>query len=387
MMIGLCVCSTLSSVSAKTYLMPTQGDNIIGRVLNLTSKESDTLVDIARNYNLGFTDITAANITVDPWLPGEETPLVIPTHFILPNAPYEGIVINLAEMRLYYFPPKSPHHSATVMTYPIGIGREGHSTPLGVTKITAKISDPSWTVPPGLRAEKRAEGIELPRVMPPGPDNPLGRYAMSLGIPKYLIHGTNQPFGIGRRVSYGCIRLYPEDIAELVKAVPTGTRVTIVDQPYKIGRRYGTFYVEAHQPLMKSDRGNDFFEPLLNSVDSATRAAVKHNRQRITEIMSDHSGLPVSFAAREENNLNGKGWFIQVGAYTKRVNVRSAQEQLQANNRPSHASLGKDGYCRVLAGPYAERRDAVAEAEEMGVEALILAPTSPHVKAIVSCAL
>jgi hypothetical protein len=156
-----------------------------------------------------------------------------------------GIVINLAALRMYYFPPRKPGELQTVVTHPIGIGRVGWSTPLGATKVTSKRENPVWHPPASVRKEHAADGDPLPARVPAGPDNPLGKYAMNLGWPSYLIHGTNQPYGVGIRASHGCIRMYPEDIAALYDDIPVGTKVTVVNQPMLYGRRGDQIYLQS----------------------------------------------------------------------------------------------------------------------------------------------
>ncbi len=220
-------------------------DDIIGRMGTYLTKYEDTLLDVARANNLGFVEVRAANPGIDPWLPGADARIVLPTAHLLPNAPREGIVINLSEMRLYFFAePGTPPE-----TFPIGIGREGWSTPTGTSRIVRKTESPSWYPPASIRAERP----ELPAVVEPGEDNPLGSHALYLDWPAYLIHGTNRPWGIGRRVSSGCIRLYPEDIINLFARVPVNTPVTVVDQPVKLGWISGDIYLEAHPTQQQSD--------------------------------------------------------------------------------------------------------------------------------------
>ena len=187
----------------------------------------DTLIHLARNNGLGFVELRAANPTLDPWIPGAGARITLPKKHLLPDAPRKGLVINLSEMRIYYF--KNPGEQP--LTYPISIGREGLQTPKGTTSIVRKKEGPTWRP----TARMREEDPELPASVPPGPDNPLGTHAMYLGWSQYLIHGTNKPFGIGRRVSSGCMRMYPEDIVKLFPMVPVGTKVTVVDQPVKVG--------------------------------------------------------------------------------------------------------------------------------------------------------
>lgn len=228
-------------------------NDVVGQVQVLLAKDEDTLPQIARRFNLGYEEIVSANPGVDPWLPGEGTEITLPTQFILPSGPRQGIVLNLASMRLFYFPEPQAGEPAEVITHPIGIGRVGWSTPVGETSILAKARDPVWYVPASVRKEHLEAGDPLPPVVQPGPDNPLGRFAMRLGIPGYLIHGTNKPFGVGMRVSHGCIRLYPEDISRLFDRVPKGTTVRIVNEPYQVGWLDGQLYLEAHTPLEDDD--------------------------------------------------------------------------------------------------------------------------------------
>ena len=233
------------TASAVTFPMPEEGNDVVGETFKYQTRYEDTFSDVGRFYDIGYREMQDANPGVDPWVPGDGTEIVIPQKYILPPGPRTGIVINLAELRLYYFPPGRNE----VITHPLGIGREGWSTPVGTTGIIGKKKGPSWTPPDSILKEHAAEGRPLPKVVPPGPDNPLGGYAMYLGIKGYLMHGTNKPYGVGMRVSHGCIRLYPEDIEELFQQVPIGTPVRIINQPYKAGWLNGELYVEAHHPL------------------------------------------------------------------------------------------------------------------------------------------
>ena len=219
--------------------------DMVGELRRIVTAYEDTLLDIARDNGLGYIEMIAANRGVDPWVPGENTPIVLPTAHILPDAERRGLVVNLAEHRLYYFdrPGTEP------ATFPLGVGMKGWSTPLGTTEIVRKKEKPTWYPPESIRAEKP----NLPKAVPPGPANPLGSHALYFGWPSYLIHGTNQPLGIGRRVSHGCIRLYPEDIARLFEIVPVGTPVQIIDQAVKIGWSNGELYIEAHPEAHQAD--------------------------------------------------------------------------------------------------------------------------------------
>jgi len=212
-----------------------RGD-LLGSVQTYTAKHEDTLLDLARDNELGFVEIVAANQGTDPWIPGDGTEIVLPTGHLLPDAPREGVIINLAEHRLYFFAEDG------IQTYAIGVGRDGWDTPLGTTKITRKTKDPIWYPPKSIR-EKHPH---LPKVVRAGPNNPLGQHALYFDWPTYLVHGTNMPWGVGRRVSHGCIRLYPESIEKLFGEVPLGTTVQVINQPIKIGRSGGELYMEVH---------------------------------------------------------------------------------------------------------------------------------------------
>ncbi|MCH2668860.1 MAG: L,D-transpeptidase family protein [Gammaproteobacteria bacterium] len=235
---------SLSAAELKLYA----DSDVVGEPQIIHAEYEDTFIKLARRYNLGYEERVQANPSVDPWLPGEGTKVVLPTHFVLPKVPRQGIVINLPELRLYYYPDGE---SGRVITHPISIGRMEWGTPLGRSEIVSKAHNPTWYPPESIREEHAAQNRPLPKVVPPGPDNPLGKHAMRLSLPGYLIHGTNKPSGLGMRVTHGCIRMFPEDIEALFENVPIGTPVRIVDQPYKIGWTNDGFYLEAHPPLEK----------------------------------------------------------------------------------------------------------------------------------------
>jgi len=231
------------AVSRSEFLI--QGD-LIGASESYVVQKEDTLYDLARTFKVGLVELMAANPGVDAWVPEPQSIIVIPAGHVLPVEPSlrRGIVINLPELRLYYF-----SGDGRVFTYPLGIGREGWQTPLGTTSITAKRKDPVWVPPPSIRAENPG----LPVQIPAGPDNPLGAYAMNLGWPHYTIHGTDKPDGIGMRSSHGCIRMYPEDIEELFALVKQGTPVRVVDRPYKLGTSNAELYLEASPTQEQTD--------------------------------------------------------------------------------------------------------------------------------------
>ena len=259
---------TASAAQATVYPLPPSGTDVIGQVKVMYATRDDTLLDIARRYSLGYDEMVHANPGVDRWAPGEGTPIVLPTRYILPDTPREGIVLNIAEMRVYYYPKANAGEEQVVHTYPVSIGRMDWKTPMGLTKVVAKEVDPAWRPPASIKAEHAAEGDILPDVVPGGPDNPLGRYAMRLGVPGYLIHSTNKPFGIGMRVTHGCVRMYPEDIERLFGMVSVGTSVRLIDQPVKVGRLNGQLMVESHAPLEEDNL------PIKVTLEQAQQAVI-----------------------------------------------------------------------------------------------------------------
>jgi L,D-transpeptidase ErfK/SrfK len=224
---------------------------------------------------------------------------VLPTRYILPDTPREGLVLNIAELRLYYYPKAGVDGERVVYTYPVSIGRMDWKTPLGITRVTGKETDPAWRPPASIKAEHAAQGDILPDVVPGGPDNPLGRHALRLALPSYLIHGTNRPHGIGMRVTHGCVRMYPEDIEGLFGMVPVGTPVRLIDQPVKVGRINGHWLVEAHEPLEEDNI------PIKVTLEQASRAVIAKtgpdmpgvDQAALEAAIEQVSGIPVSIAA------------------------------------------------------------------------------------------
>ncbi|NQD96438.1 L,D-transpeptidase family protein, partial [Pseudomonas sp. CrR25] len=209
----------MGSAHAMELPLPPPGDDVVGQVQVVKAKYEDTFADLGVANDLGYLEMIAANPGVDAWLPGEGTEVILPTRFILPPGPREGIVINLAEYRMYYF----PKGQNVVHTFPLGIGREGWSSPVADARITAKTPNPGWSPPKSILEEHAADGDPLPAYVPPGPDNPLGPYKMALSVPGYLIHGTNKKFGIGMRVSHGCFRMLNHNVLQLADMAPVGT--------------------------------------------------------------------------------------------------------------------------------------------------------------------
>jgi len=230
---------------AARYLMPSEDAPRVGETLVMRSKYEDTLATMAQRYGLGYRELVDANPGVDPWLPGEGTPIVLPMEYLLPPVSRDGVVLNLPEFRLYYF----PKGGAELITFPIGIGRSSYPTPRTDTKIVTRVQNPTWYPGENARREYASEGRPLPVSVPAGPDNPMGSLALVLGIKSYFIHGTNKPFGVGQQASFGCVRLYPADIEDLGSAVPNGTRVRIIDVPTKVAWVNGELYLEVHKKL------------------------------------------------------------------------------------------------------------------------------------------
>lgn len=261
------------------------------------ARKGDTLIELARRYRLGYVELAAANPGVDPWQPPEGAPLVIPTVRLLPRGRREGLLVNLADMRLYHFPGDGQPHAH----YPIGIGREGYLTPRGTTRVVRKAADPVWRPPASVRAEKP----ELPPVVPPGPDNPLGSHALYLAWPSYLIHGTNIPWSIGRHASNGCVRLYPEHIPLLYAAVPVGTRVEVVHEPVKLGWIGEELYLEAHPSMRQADEIEDWrgFTPevpkgiMRRIAREAGKAAGRIDWERAKQAVLERRGYAVRLTA------------------------------------------------------------------------------------------
>jgi L,D-transpeptidase ErfK/SrfK len=259
--------------AADEFALPPEGSDVIGETITTQAEAEDTLLDVARRFGLGYEEITNANPGVDPWLPGAGTVVVVPKQRLLPRAPRSGIVINLPEHRLYWYPPVQAGQPPAVWTFPVSIGKMDWNTPLGRTTIVSKAKDAPWIPPKSVREEHAKRGEFLPEVVPGGPDNPMGRHKMALGIPggAYLIHGTNRPAGIGMQVTHGCMRLYPEDIEALYGMVPIGTPVTIVNQPYKWGWHGGELLIEVHPPLKEDAVAPPSLTDLTRLIVEATR--------------------------------------------------------------------------------------------------------------------
>jgi L,D-transpeptidase ErfK/SrfK len=287
---------------------------LLGSVQVLFTRDENTFVAIARRYNVGFEELKLANPGIDPWLPGEGTPVYLPTLAIVPPVARDGIVLNLPSMRLLYFVEETaaaadPEAQAgvdavatrRVTSHPIGIGRQGWATPIGEATVTGKARDPVWYPPASVRAEHAGAGDPLPSIVQPGPDNPLGAFAMGLSMPGYLIHGTNKPAGVGMRVSHGCIRLYPEDIEVLFDRVPSGTPVRIIDEPALAGWRDGELYLEVHAPLAEDERDLAALagEAIAAAFERAGVEPAAVDAERIARIVTERRGIPFPILSTE----------------------------------------------------------------------------------------
>jgi len=289
---------------AAEYLIPDNGDNVIGTNTTAIATREDTLLDIGQRHGVGYEEIIAANPGVDPWLPGAGKEILIPSRYILPDAPRSGVVVNLPEHRLYYYPPVKQGERPVVRTYPISTGKMDWKTPLGTTRIVSKQEKPNWYPPASVLAEHEAKGDPLPKVVPPGPDNPLGEHVLRLALPggAYLIHGTNRPAGVGMQVTHGCIRMFPEDIAELYGLVPVNTKVNLIDQPTKIGWLRGTMYVERHALLEgANDPGPGEYGMVQTSVAAAAEGRpVEIDWDAVSYAFGLQNGVPAPVSSPKE---------------------------------------------------------------------------------------
>lgn len=295
--IGICFSG---NTYALVFTLPPQDSDIVGKIQEITTVSGDNFHTIGRRYDVGYYELIEANPDISPESIPEGTHVVIPTRFILPNAPRQGIIVNLPELRLYYFPPGENQ----VWTYPIGIGRQGWLTPTCTTTIISKKEKPTWIVPKSIQADRAKQGVKLPDKVLPGPENPLGDYALRLGLVTYLIHGTNDPDGVGRRSSAGCIRMFPEDVKELFKPVKVGTPVRIMNDSYKLGWHYKKLYLETHLPLQEQKA--EFDSDLTPMVQAIMTAAHENketvNWDRVDEAVECQSGLPLCISKSVDAN-------------------------------------------------------------------------------------
>jgi L,D-transpeptidase ErfK/SrfK len=300
-------------IDSNTFTLTSEAQTVIGEPQIVLAGAEDTFSDLARTYGLGYDELVAANPGVDPWLPGEGTAVLLPTQYILPAAPQRGVILNIATKRLFYYPAPADGELQQVLTFPIGIGRVGWETPLGETTVIAKAKDPSWWVPASVRREHAELGDPLPSVVPPGPDNPLGTRVLKLDMPGYLIHGTNQPYGVGMRVSHGCVRLYPENIEFLYTLVDVGDVVTIMNEPYQMGSIDGHNYFEAHAPLEDDAvSADERLQIVLDSYQGADGLALNtHLREHVLSIAAAPNGVALSINQSDASEVMARARVVR----------------------------------------------------------------------------
>ncbi|MDJ0988273.1 MAG: L,D-transpeptidase family protein [Desulfobacterales bacterium] len=380
----------------------TKEDDVIGRLAAVRVERGDTLPDIARHFSLGINTVSAANPGVDTWVPEAGGRILLPLSFILPDARREGIVVNLAAMRLFYF--RKDGQLLAVSTYPVGIGTTEQPTPMGKMVITRKKYRPTWYVPAVIARDHRKKGDPLPAKIPPGPLNPLGEHALYLSKSGYLVHGTNKPASIGLRATYGCIRLYPEDIKRLFKNTPVKTPVRIVHQPYLVGQRDGIIYLEAHKPFEGSGTAEmKRAYAQLRNIEKRTGHAF--DWKRVGQVMGEARGFPVplfdirngrqkryseTLNLRRPNKLYGKpeipelkpdAWYVLAATLRDEVDALRLAAIINHQGPPIPARvLSTSGRHRVLAGPFKNRSEAKNAAKrlkiDLEIDSILVEPTN-----------
>lgn len=314
----------LNSARAMDYPLPPAGSRLIGQNQTYTIQEGDNkLQTIARRFNTAAQVILETNNTIAPVNPAPGTVITIPSQMLLPDTPREGIVVNLAELRLYYFPPGEN----IVQVFPLGIGQLGLETPVTTTRVSQKIPNPTWTPTPGIRARSLEQGIKLPPVVPAGPNNPLGRFALRLGMGngEYLIHGTSAPDSVGLRVSSGCMRMNAPDIKALFEQVRVGTRVQIINEPVKFSvEPDGKRYIEVHRPLAQAEGENPQVSPITHSADFATFVSqAGSDKALIEKALSRRAGIPVIVSSESGPSASNSVLSVQ----NSRVSAAVAEDE------------------------------------------------------------
>ena len=307
--LGSIIILASTDTQAISFLLPEKSEDSLVKEFSegankqtIASKDED-LLDIARRFDLGQNEIIRLNPDVDRWLPKAGTEIQLQSERLLPDAPRSGLVLNLPEFRLYFFPKSQNDKPSSVITHPISIGRQDWDTPLGQTKIIQKKENPTWTPPESIKKEHAAKGDPLPDVVPAGPNNPLGLFAMCLGIPGYLIHSTNKPYGVGLRVSHGCIRMYPEDISKLFPLVKVGEPVTIVNQAVKVGWSKDSLYIEVHPPL-ENHQSDNLLDIALDLIEQANDNVLPVlDGAALRNALTERKGLPIKIFTKERAGL------------------------------------------------------------------------------------
>jgi L,D-transpeptidase ErfK/SrfK len=306
--VGFALCAGVLGVSpawATVYELPTDGSTVVGTDEHIKSTYQDTLLDIARRYSLGYEEIIRANPGTDMWIPGDGKDILLPGERILPPGPRDGIVVNLPEHRLYYYPKPKKNEKPVVITFPVSIGKMDWHTPLGETHVSQKIKHPTWYPPESVRKEHEANGDPIPKVVKAGPDNPLGDFAMRLAVGDgtYMIHGTNNPRAVGMAITHGCIRMYPEDVASLFPLIPVGTKVYLVNQPVKTAYVDGRLLLEVHPPVdaqgQSTEPNMELLSQILDKALGETTAAIHWDFAR--EALQAATGMPVIVGVEADN--------------------------------------------------------------------------------------
>lgn len=391
----------VSSIAAHEFQI-SPGQDMVGAIATVRTGEADTLPDIARHFGLGYNDIVNANRAIPPWTPKANSRVILPLQFILPDAPRKGIVLNLANMRMFYYPRREP---GKVYTYPVGIGRDGWNTPMGTTSIASKTPNPVWHVPPSIQQEHAARGHILPSAVRSGPDNPLGDYAMRLAIGSYLIHGTNKPYGIGMQISHGCVQMYPENIEVLFNKTSVGTPVQIIHQPYLTAWQDDMLYLEANEPIGKwainAAKLKKQVIRELRKLSKQRRVSVDWAKvDRILE-RSDGISTPVLvnspdipelaqqsvavahpgtlYGQPEVQTLTDNDWAMLVATFSNETEAQEFAAMLNHQGPPIPARKVKtDNAYQVIAGPFKTQKEAKAAASrirfDFEIEAKLLKP-------------
>jgi L,D-transpeptidase ErfK/SrfK len=359
-------------------------ESLLGSLSVITTQENDTLPDIARHFGLGYNDIALANPNLSPWTPPQGSQVILPLQFILPDAPHKGITVNLANMRMFFYPKQTPDK---VFTYPVGIGRDGWNTPTGSLKIISKTANPSWTVPESIQREHAKKGDPLPPVVGSGPNNPLGYYAMRLTVPSYLIHGTNKPYGIGMQVSHGCMQMYPEDIEAVFEKTTIGTPVQIVHQPYLIAWHKGMLYLEANKPLQNAKQSrNQLLKQLQQQHAAVDWQKVERVLQRsdgvptpILEFSPDISEIAHNAVLLEHpgqfrhqpviETITPNDWAILVASFKDKSKAQTLVTMLNHQGPMIPArKVEKDNKFQVIAGPFKNKSEVLAVAKRLRMD-------------------
>ena len=367
-----------------------RGEDVIGRLALIRLEKGDTLPDIARHFSLGINAISTANPGVDVWVPEAGERVLLPLSFILPDTPRKGIVVNLATMRLFQY--KEDGTSLLVTTYPIGIGTDERPTPTGQMHVTRKAARPTWHVPPSIAEDHRKKGDILPKAVPPGPDNPLGEYALYLSKSGYLIHGTNKPASIGLTATNGCLRLYPENVKLLFDDTPVKTPVLIVNQPYLIGQRNGVLYLEAHAPPEASGAlESEKLHKKLRTIEKKAQRTL--DWKKVKEIQAEARGIPVPIFELSQGSekeaakpievehpetLYGKpeipalkleAWYVLAADVRDKIEAQRIAAIINHQGPPIPARvIQKSDSYRVIAGPFIDSSEAKKAAKRLKID-------------------